>query len=1470
MKNRTMLAGFVMLLMVLTTFAAIPASATAATAAADDDVLYVAMQQDMPDFNWWNLNSNSVWKSNVIQYAFEAIAGLDYNLQPYPLLAESWTFDDANLTVDITLRQGVLFHDGVELTADDIVFSYTMARDSTTYASPIIAAFDADSNNTVDLDEIRAGVQKTGEYSVRMVMAKPYGQFFTSTLGVAIAPEHIWNQTDHLNADYPGDYLMDVNYNEVDAVIGTGAFYYLEGVTNSYRVMAKNEDYWGKDFTTPTGHPNFPQTIDKIHFKIYANIDTAILALQAGDVDYIAWAITAGRVPALQADPNIGLRYLSDNGYFYVAFNMKKPLMGDLSFRQAVSHLIDKNQIVNVYMSGFGQAGSAVVPPFYPDWFNPTVTTYPFDLTTAAGILDDAGYADINDDGWREMPDESLMEKITLMTPPADYDPIRIRAGQMIATNMREVGINCEAKAIDFDTLVAKMTAFDYQMLELGWKFSGPEAVGLVFDIYAPNASSNSWGFWSEEYPNPWYSGLGGVSTSADAATQEMANEVGSLEALARGSFVVADQINYTKQAQAVLADAIPCNILYYRVNVEAYRNSWTNWTPFMGTLWNGFTVCELGYSGEGGISGGTVTTGISAGVSTPGKLMFGETGTASVAVVDNTGAAVSGASVEVDLVGVVGDATVTADPATGTTDAAGMFSFDLTGVGIGQTVVNVTVTSGTFTANDASTVLVVSGGMMGLKVMPEKLALVAGETIDVTMTVMSPVGDPVEGATITVDPYLLGYGTVDPATATTDADGVAVITYTAPADPGMNMHYLATISATASMEGFTSSNTAAVGLLVYNDAAPDWKLVMIDSVGTTALSTPANTTTISVMAVDAAGTPLVGQTLDVWYSDETMVYAPVTTVDTDPSGMADVTVQIKDLPDSGAVWVTIGSLTEANVISEVVTLTYDATGSPPATEIYGGYVTYALPKFVEALGSVDVTFHVWDSQGNAPEGLSASVVVAATSYGQLVDFTDAEYNSLWDYAGINIVTDADGANIVTAGSFAMNYPDWDLYGVTLTAGEYSTTLTGVSIAHLDVVCDLFIVPDGVGTYNMDTWNYDIYGATTISSHYGYGRSYAAAMVSYDISKPALTAKAAEFDTAVLTVTVTDQDNVAIEGATVDLYQFGNRYNIQDYAVLQYEFVGTRAYFVSASTDADGVASATVVAAALSAATMTFDSVCRVTPADLFVKATVDGAITIIDQTQLVIEAQRAFLTVEPIEGVQAIGSTVAIKVTAVDAYGAPIAALPVQLTSNIGTLAASTMATGEDGVAVFSLDTSGISGTMAAMISVNAVTGGDLYEAATARTMIAAANAAPAISVLTPEADAEVVGNVSVLGSIFDANGIAEATIAVDGGTPVALTGTEGATVWDIADVLGALDDGEHTVVVYANDTLGVSSELEVAFTTSTADTGGGADVLAWGLAAVGWIIAAVVIVLLLMKKPKAQKTAEPEVGPETEEKKD
>jgi ABC-type transport system substrate-binding protein len=1495
MRTARLLAVLVALATVLTAFAA---TATPAKAA-ELNVLYLAMQKDIPDFNTWNLPSNSVWKSNVINWGFEGLVANDYDGLPMPVLAESWELDEVNLTWTFHLREGVLFHDGTPFTADDVVFIYHHIRDGTTLSGNLINAFDNETGPEADGSlsawEVETRVVKVDAYTVNMTMGKPYGQFLSSTAQIPIMPKAIWEE--HLDEDTG---LIETTWgDDPDATISTGPWKYKEGIANTYRIMEKNTAYWGKNQTTPLGYKFYPPNIDQLYYKIYASIDTAILALQGGAVDYITWAITAGRVPSLQTDPNIKLGYFSDNGYFYLAFNQKYEPMNNISFRKAVSHLIDKDQIVNVYMGGFGTKGDACEPPFWGEWYNATVNKYPYDdpadatTTVPEDMLDAAEFIDTDGDGWRNLPDGSPMEKIIILTPPADYDPIRIRAGQGIAKNMRAVGINAEAKAIDFDTLVTKLQSMQYQMLIIGWSLSS-EPVGNVFDILGPKSNSNTFGFWAEDDPNPFYKDLLGINTRADARTQELAHQVEALAAKARQSFDVAEQIDYTKWAEGLIADAVPCNVLYYRVQILAYRNTWTGWVPYLGDYFGpGANLFSLGELEKVGAGGGVVATqSVNAGLTLPGSVAKGATVEAYISAIDNVGDPVSGATVSVTIAGVGGPTSVSVTPATGTTGANGVFEFNVTGLQLGYSYVNVTVSKGEVTSNQSGAIKVATAmpKTLALSVSVDQLILAPGESTTANLEVVDETGAPVAGALITIDPNLVSYGSVSALTATTDADGLASIDYDAPASIAeLNAHQGVTLSFTVTKDGYPWSGAAAANLMIYNALAPDWVMTKILTVaggigaGGTAMSAADNTTTITIEQVDDQGGTLADHALTVEYSNSSVLVSPETALMTDNNGHDSLTVIFKSGTPSTAITVTISNKSVLNSVPAKVTLTFDGAGSVLA--MYGGYMTWDLnAQYLQPMGELLATAHIWNETG-VPFVGNASLVVSGTSYGSLAWCDLINWDSTWDGWGINVATTEDKSVIGTSGPFNTYYDkaNWDLWyneieyiywnwtddtlpgnpqvmtGVDVVGGTLDILVYGQDVAPLDLIGDIVVVPGGMGYMNDTSYSYDVVGATTISAKYAIGRSYDIVAPNLDIAKQTLKIMSSSFDSTVVTISVQDQTGAAVEGANTKAYQNSISGNL-DYMVVPYRTSPSVARWTSVNvkTGSSGSATSTIIAVAkndvvLSASTRSI----------VFASASMSGAVSLFAQNQVVMHVAPALAFLDPMQDVMAIGEKLSVKATVKTVSGAAISGIPVELTASGGaTVVQGTLATDSTGVALFEVDTSEISNARAAFVPLQIKAAGPAYDIGLSVMSVAVKNAGPDLMVSVPEEGGEVVKDAAkLLGSAHDANGIASVSYKLDDGSSQTVSGTSGATTWDISAALAELSGGEHTIVVNATDILGVSSEVEVTF--DAVSEAAGTSWTAWGIAIAGWVVAAIAIVLLLMaRKPKAAPAPESTEG--------
>jgi len=1420
---------FVVCLLVIAAF--VPSVSTASPGGETRE-LRVAIQQDIPDFNIFNLASNTISKRTVLDWAFEGISAIDYDGLPYPRLAESWSFDEGTLTVTIELRQGVTFHDGSPLTADDVVFTYQAVRDGTVYYGNIVNAFDGNDDGYVSSVEMAAGVWKIGDHTVGMQMAKPYGQFFINTLTVPIIPQEIWQ--DHVEFDG----IVDVLWNDPLAATGTGPFRYANGLAGDYRVMEKNYAYWGTAFVTPNGYYTYPPNIDRLYFKVYSSTYDIALALKNGAVDHSTWTIPSSMIPTLEGNPGVDISYLEDNGYFYLAFNEKLEPMNRIDFRRAISHLTDKERIVNEFMGGLGVVGSAVEPPYWTSWYNESVITYsyddPFDdvTTIPEDLLDSAGFVDVNGDGWRDLPDGTLMDEITILTPPGDYDPVRIKAGEAIAKNMREVGLNAEAEAIDFDTLVTRLNSMDFQMLIIGWSLTS-DPVTNVFDVLGPKAASNTFGFWSEADPNPFYNDLWGVSTLADAETQAIADEVDLLGDIARSCFDVVEQVVYTRWAQGLISNAVPIDPLYYRVNALATTDHWTGWVPSLGILLNMFSLSELEEVPTDRMYK-DASEGINIGLSVPTTILSGHAASWGHAIViDELGYPVEGAQVTLDVDVVSGAFSVDINNVTGTTDSIGRVWFEMTCTGEGVGVLNASAQKDTWTDYDSTVITVrpIIPNSLSLHASLDTAVIGPGEQAELDLWVTNELGDLVERAEIQLDESLLGWGSVDTPWVLTDLTGHASMTYTAPATiNAANSHLLVKLVLSVSKMGYEWTSSVTKELLVYNDAAPDWVMTRVVSVSTTALSNAGNTSTITVEAVDASGSVMVGHMLQVSYSDESLVMSPTTSVMTDGAGIATVSVEMKNMAASGALKVNIGDVTVLSSISASVTLTF--VGSvPPAEEMYGGYITYTeAAQYLDPMGAIEATVWAWDCAGS-PADVTAAMVLSGTPYGTFTWSDDVNWDTTWEYLGIVVSSYADDSDYVSSGLMNTPFDEdnyWEWYydaggllwwpwgmmtGVDIVSGSYTFNIYGIDVTHLDLVGDIFVVPDGLGFLNDTTYFYQIDGATSIVSEYVIGRSYQAVSINHEVGKPVLTAYPLSYDFTAVTGYVTDENGDPVVGADMLVYENSLNGNRQ-YGV--YPNWGSPISSMPVTTDVDGRAVATISAVGYQGPT---DSSLR---AEVFVKPSFYGAISLSSHSQVFIHPQATRCALTPVWDPQPVGSMVPITVHAVNSSWLPAMDVSVSLLAGVGSIVQYATATDLSGHVTLSVDTAGIRASEGGFMPISVSLGGPAFDQSGARLMVPMQNIRPVVEILDPEDGGELSGDsVTVHVVAYDADGIYYLGLRVDGGSWIPLPGTPGNTTWNVTYELTDLPVGTHIIEAEAYDHYDVSGSDSVSTTVLIPELG-------------------------------------------------
>ncbi len=229
------------------------------------------------------------------------------------------------------------------------------------------------------------------------------------------------------------------------------------------------------------------------------------------------------------------------------------PALRDRNVRLALAHATDKQKLIDVVLLGFGTPGLTLIPDGLGHWYNDSITDYEFDVAKANQILDDAGYADTDGDGVREMPDGSQPLNFRMHWPSDSIDAPR--QAELLSEMWQEVGVSLELQAVDPDALTAECCpAFDYDIILWGWG-SDPDP-NLLLSVHTTDEIPN--GYNETGYSNPEFDELH-IQQSRELDPEKRRELVW--------------------QMQQIAFDDVVYIIPYYQQAVQAYRvDRFTGW----------------------------------------------------------------------------------------------------------------------------------------------------------------------------------------------------------------------------------------------------------------------------------------------------------------------------------------------------------------------------------------------------------------------------------------------------------------------------------------------------------------------------------------------------------------------------------------------------------------------------------------------------------------------------------------------------------------------------------------------------------------------------------------------------------------------------------------------------------------------------------------------------------------------------
>lgn len=432
-----------------------PAGATAgAGTPRKGGTLVVAMDSD-PEILDPHITTN-LMAQYAITLMCDTLLTRDYDGSLKPGLAEKWEVSPDGKTYTLTLKKGVKFHSGKDLTAADV--KYTFERWKGLPNAPngyTIAPID-----TVDAPDAQ---------TVRFNLKSVYNIFLDQLAG---------NWSVILNKDVVEKAGKDYG---VTAVDGTGPFKFISWTRGQKLVMARNDGYtWGATIFQNPG----PAYLDGVEFRPIPEDNTRVAEFQAGNIQILT------QVPGAEAErlgkaQGVSVVQYAQLATTYMGINTKKPPFDDAKVRQAINHAINKDEVIKGALYGLGTPAATMMHPNAPYYAKGIEqSAYGFDAKKAASLLDEAGWKP-GSGGVREKNGQQLVMPLwsfntTLWTTEA----------QIIQQQLGNVGIKVDIKTFEGAAMFAALRAGDHVAYHLDFYYEIPDAVYYFY-------------FYSKQQPSP-------------------------------------------------------------------------------------------------------------------------------------------------------------------------------------------------------------------------------------------------------------------------------------------------------------------------------------------------------------------------------------------------------------------------------------------------------------------------------------------------------------------------------------------------------------------------------------------------------------------------------------------------------------------------------------------------------------------------------------------------------------------------------------------------------------------------------------------------------------------------------------------------------------------------------------------------------------------------------------------------------
>ncbi len=489
-----------------------PPATTAPTAAARPVSLRMAILGDESTLNPYTyVLGYPGW--NMLGLVYDTLFVLDADSLPKPWLAKEDKISADGKVHTLTLRNDVKWHDGKPLTSADVKFTFEY------YKKVVRARFSTPVRN--------ATVEAPNDTTVIITLPAPNPSFLIEPMSDApILPKHIWENV--------------ADPKKFDNATGSGPFKLVEYKPEQFYRFTANTAYFA-------GKP----AVDELLMPIIKDPTTVFSSLKTGEIQATTRELSPELVKDFSSAADLKVQRGAGFSTTMLLFNSERAPWDKKEVRQAVGLAIDTQKLVDTVLLGYGTAGN-------PGWIHPQSPFHDpaikadYNVAKAKTLLDGLGYKDSNNDGIREAAGKNMEGTLLVYS----NNPQRIRAAELIAAGVKEIGISLKVTALEPNSLdakvwpdfdVAKGRDFDLSM----WGWSAPMQVNPVRTVALVHSD-----------PVIGNSNVGGYK---NPAADKLANELNVTTDLDKQKTLV-------RQMEALIAQEMPFVMLYYADGNYVYR----------------------------------------------------------------------------------------------------------------------------------------------------------------------------------------------------------------------------------------------------------------------------------------------------------------------------------------------------------------------------------------------------------------------------------------------------------------------------------------------------------------------------------------------------------------------------------------------------------------------------------------------------------------------------------------------------------------------------------------------------------------------------------------------------------------------------------------------------------------------------------------------------------------------------------